>query len=107
MHKGLKEAGYPESQIELIVDEQEAVNRALQLGEHGDLILIFGDKISRCWKQITKFKDQSENLEQTEASESISNVIPLTINVNTDNLHLDAEVISDARGVRIARELSD
>ncbi|MDP7038736.1 MAG: cyanophycin synthetase [Myxococcota bacterium] len=107
LHKGLKEAGYPESQIELIVDEQEAVNRALQLGEHGDLILIFGDKISRCWKQITKFKDQSENLEQTESSESMSNVIPLTINVNTDNLHLDAEVISDARGVRIARELSD
>jgi hypothetical protein len=29
------------------------------------------------------------------------------MHVNTDNVHLDAEVISDARGVRIARELSD
>ncbi len=107
LEKGLKEAGFPKEKIERIADEQEAVNRALMLGEQGDLILIFGDNISRCWKQITKFKDQSEELKTAEGNETITNVIPLSTNLTNQQVNLDAEVISDARGVRLARELSD
>src|SRR5690606_29994276 len=36
-------------------DEQEAVDHALGRCEEGDLLLIFGDDIGRCWRQITGF----------------------------------------------------
>jgi cyanophycin synthetase len=54
--EALRAAGVPESAISIIPDEQEAVEAALQMGEAGDLLLIFADALVRSWKQITKFK---------------------------------------------------
>lgn len=42
--------------IEIILDEQEAVNKALSSAVEGDYVVVFADKVSRCWKQITSFK---------------------------------------------------
>lgn len=49
---GLIDAGVPEASITVIEDERESVAAALQRGQAGDLVVIFGDDITRCWKQI-------------------------------------------------------
>ncbi|HYE96632.1 MAG TPA: cyanophycin synthetase [Rubricoccaceae bacterium] len=51
----LLEEGVSEDAIEVVVDEQDAVAHALRTARHGDLVLIFGDKIARCWEQIVRF----------------------------------------------------
>jgi cyanophycin synthetase len=52
----LRAAGVSERAISVIPDEQEAINAALNMGQPGDLLLIFADALVRSWKQITKFR---------------------------------------------------
>jgi cyanophycin synthetase len=52
----LREAGVAAGAISIIPDEQEAIDAALNMGQPGDLVLIFADQLTRSWKQITKFK---------------------------------------------------
>jgi len=52
----LEAAGAPKEAISIIPDEQEAIGTALQMGQPGDLLLIFADALVRSWKQIIKFK---------------------------------------------------
>jgi cyanophycin synthetase len=52
----LEEAGVPAGAISIIPDEQEAIGAALEMGQPGDLLLIFADALVRSWKQIIKFK---------------------------------------------------
>src|SRR5215468_8565647 len=52
----LEAAGVPQKAISVIPDEQEAINAALEMGQPGDLLLIFADALVRSWKQIIKFK---------------------------------------------------
>jgi len=54
--EALREAGVPASAIEVIPDEQQAVDAALRLGRAGDLVVVFADALARTWKQITKFR---------------------------------------------------
>jgi cyanophycin synthetase len=52
----LEAAGVPQKAISVIPEEQEAINAALEMGQPGDLLLIFADALVRSWKQIIKFK---------------------------------------------------
>jgi cyanophycin synthetase len=52
----LRERGVLDSAIEIIPDEQEAIDAALRMGQPGDLLLVFADALTRSWKQVTKFK---------------------------------------------------
>jgi cyanophycin synthetase len=52
----LRAAGVREEAISVIPDEQEAIAAALDMGQPGDLLLIFADALVRSWKQITKFR---------------------------------------------------
>jgi len=52
----LRAAGVKDKAISIIPDEQEAITAALNMGQPGDLLLIFADQLVRSWKQITKFK---------------------------------------------------
>jgi cyanophycin synthetase len=54
--EALRAAGVPAAAISVIPDEQEAIAAALNMGQPGDLLLIFADALVRSWKQITKFK---------------------------------------------------
>ena len=54
-------SGVAEEKISIIVDEQQAIEAALRMGQRGDLVLIFGDKPSRCWKQIIYFKPEGSD----------------------------------------------
>ncbi len=53
--EGARRGGLPDSAITLILSEQEAVEGALRMAEPGDLVMIFGDSITRSWKQIIYF----------------------------------------------------
>jgi cyanophycin synthetase len=102
----LRNIGFPARDVEIIVDEPKAVERALQLGRRGDLVLIFGDKPSRCWKQIIYFKPDGD--EQAPATPvPVVDVSGAPADALTETLLGDVEVIQDERGVRLARESSD
>ncbi len=103
LRRGLLDNGVEEGRITLICEEVEAVEFALSRCDRGDLLLIFGDHTSRCWKQIVNFEvttdDRSTNIEDE--------VQPKAVRFESSAWNLDTELIADARGVRLARELSD
>jgi cyanophycin synthetase len=100
----LIDSGVPETQIEVIPDEQACVQHALQMARPGDLVLIFGDDTTRCWKQITSF-DADDDIVASSEEDQDADIEA----VDVDEFVLDASVnlIRDERGVRLAREESD
>ena len=51
--------GIGAERVDVIVDEQEAIEAALRRAQPGDLVLIFADALARGWKQITQFRSDS------------------------------------------------
>ena len=99
----LLEAGISGDQIEVIPDEQEANRRALEMAQPGDLILMLGDHVKRTWKQIIYFNSGSRT--DNGGTKSATTVdLPNFGDFSFDD---DLEIISDERGVRIAREEGD
>lgn len=99
----LLEEGIHSDAIEVIPDEQEATTRGLELANSGDLVLVLGDNVKRTWKQIIYF-NSGAHVEDTGAKLPASIELP-----ETDEFTFDSnfEIISDERGVRIAREEND
>jgi cyanophycin synthetase len=64
----LREQGVAEAAITLIPDEQEAIDAALHMGQPGDLLLIFGDALTRSWKQVIKFKPEGGTAQGSSAA---------------------------------------
>jgi cyanophycin synthetase len=100
------EAGMAEDFIDVIPDEERALDHALKMGQRGDLLIVFGDKISRCWKQITKFHGEHGGGDRAQV-----NVGALASNTNPSAasapaLDFDGQVhtvIADDRGVRLKK----
>jgi len=64
-------------------------------------VVIFGDNISRCWKQVAGFKsDDDPARDATVGKLAMSYVEP---NPEAFMIDPEAELIRDERGVRIAR----
>ena len=89
--------------IEVIPDEQEATARALEIAGPGDLVLVLADEIKRTWKQIIYF-NADNRAESTPKSPVHQIDLPETGQFSIDD---ELEIISDERGVRIARESGD
>ena len=102
------EAGVEKEKIQVIPDEQEAVVTALNLAEAGDLVLIFGDDISRTWKQIIEFDASGQGAPSAAAS---SGPTPVKLPVRAEGVPFAAadldNLIRDERGVRLARDADD
>jgi cyanophycin synthetase len=97
LRSALLEAGVPAQQVEMIPDEQEAVDAALRMARPGDLVLVFADSLARTWNQVVHFQSggSHEGHEQT----------PATVEASGTDLDLDEGLlIRDERGVRLARE---
>jgi len=95
--------GIDASCIEVIPDEQSATAKALEMAQPGDFLLILADNVKRSWKQIIYFN--SENRIEDSAKNVTATIrLPETGNFSFDD---DVEIISDERGVRIAREEGD
>jgi cyanophycin synthetase len=61
LRQGLIASGYPSDRIAAgVFDEEEAVRRALEMAQPGDLLVIFGDDLDRDWRQIVSFGRPAE-----------------------------------------------
>ncbi len=99
----LLECGVASDRIEVIPDEQEATLRALELAETGDLVLVLGDNTTRAWKQIIYFHSGARVADTGKKKTAVAE-LPDTVSFELAE-HL--EIISDERGVRIARDEGD
>ncbi len=99
----LLEMGISADRIEVVPDEQEATTRALEMAETGDLVLVLGDNTKRTWKQIIYFNSGARV--ETTGKKAVNSIdLPDTGDFAIAD---DVEIISDERGVRIAREEGD
>lgn len=88
--------GVKEGQIQVIPDEVEAVDAALNMAERDDLLLVFGDNISRTWKQIIYFnRPQDEQGDEPDTPTAPSAVIDVA-NVSLSDPLADATPVDDA-----------
>ena len=102
MRQALIDNGVDAAAMTIIPDEVEAVSAALEQAAQGDLLVIFGDDTTRCWKQIIYFNSDGETSE-TEATPGTS---PADTTFE-DMFDSDQNLIRDERGVRLAREISE
>ena len=99
----LLEKGISADQIEVVPDEQEATARGLESASSGDLVLVLGDNIKRTWKQIIYFNSGAKVEDSGKKTTAVMD-LPDTGDFSLD---ADLEIISDERGVRIARDEGD
>ena len=99
----LQENGVPEEAIQVIPDEQTCIDTALRMSASGDLLLIFGDNSTRCWKQIIHFDSEGEPVDVDNASGFDVPDLPDVTGFSTEGIQL----IRDEKGVRLAREEND
>lgn len=102
LEKQLIESGISSDKIKIISSEQEAIDEALHMAKEGDLLLIFGDDITRCWKQIIHFKKEEQKSQSSKVP--VSNPNSNVILDEDETAYLEsADLISDEKGVRLAR----
>jgi len=96
LQKGLIDKGIDPSTTAVIPNEVEAIDAALNMAQDNDLVVVFGDSITRSWKQIIHFNDNTTNentvTPQVGPDQKLSSIID-----ENDTL------IRDEKGVRIAR----
>ncbi len=102
LRQALINNGTPEETISIIPDEVEAVKSALEMAAPGDLLVIFGDDTARCWKQIVYFNSDGD-APKPEAAPAASPEDPSF----EDMFEIDQNLVRDARGVRLARDVSE
>ena len=100
----LMDEGVDESRIQIIVSEEEAVQKALEDSESGDLLVVLGDEITRCWKQIIHFGDAPEaKPAQEKAIEKPTKKSAESIE-HSFKLEEGQSLVHDDRGVRLVVE---
>jgi cyanophycin synthetase len=99
----LLEEGISADCIDVVPDEQEAISNALRMAGLGDLILVLADNVKRSWKQIIYFNSEAKGDEAAKVP-TVTIELPQTDEFSFDD---DVEIISDERGVRIAKEAGD
>ena len=92
------EHGIPDDQISVIPDEENAVAAALEMAKAGDLVIIFGDNSSRCWKQIIYFNAPEQ--QQHDEAPSTGGAASVSFEEMIDGTQ---NMVRDERGVRLAR----
>ena len=59
---GLMKNGVPDEQIELFVDKEKAVKRALEIADSGDLLVVFAGKYYvKAWDAIKKYQESVQH----------------------------------------------
>ncbi|MGH8443257.1 MAG: cyanophycin synthetase [Nevskiaceae bacterium] len=95
MREYLLKAGVKDSQILVIPEEPKALDAMLKMAQPGDLLLVFGSIITRCWKQIIYFKPAWDAPDKDAAAPAAAPVRTLQSRY--------PDVILDERGARVGR----
>ncbi len=100
LRDALLAAGVPADRILVIPDEQVATDTALREAQPSDLLLIFGDAITRSWKQVVQFRPEAPArlVERPRTSR------PEPTAPAPQPLMEDGRRIRDSRGVWLPRE---
>ncbi|MFC4454412.1 cyanophycin synthetase [Deinococcus sonorensis] len=61
---GALAAGLPDEQIQIILDETEAIDAALSSAQPGDLVVILPNRVEEAWQQIQAFQSPSLQVER-------------------------------------------
>jgi cyanophycin synthetase len=135
LRRGLEAAGVAHERIDVIEHEVQALAAGLEIAQAGDLLVVFGDQITRCWKQIIAFggdagESRRGRLRELEGLGGIGALAPVEreaprapVSIREvsrprplarppvihevappDEAAVSGGMISDARGVRLARE---
>ena len=106
--RALQAKGVPASAISIIPDEQEAITAALQMGQSGDLLLIFADALVRSWKQVIKFRPEGVAAARAAAPERVAATPAVVSAVEESSVAASWEgVVRDERGIHLPRENED
>ena len=106
MEEVLLANGVGADRILVIPDEVTAVDKALNLADPNDLLLIFGDNCPRCWKQIIGFEVVDDSPTEPDPNRMERPVVPPPPMSSGLDMN-DLEIIADERGVRLARMEDD
>ena len=115
LRAALVEAGVAPDAVEVVPDEAEAVEHTLGLASRGDLVVVFGDKIERCWDQIVGFgaggdgvasasRTDGGDLEDESDAEPAAAEVDFGPGGETFRLREGQRVVRDRRGVRLATD---
>ena len=120
MSEALRASGVSDANISVIPNEQKAVAAALRMARAGDLVLVFGDAIQRCWDQIVEFQPDGAKRwvtaehaipKPTAAPTKPAARAPKGSNASqapiVPELGTHGALVRDDRGVRLARESED
>ncbi len=65
LRQGLLATGFcPERIVPGYFHEEEAVRRSLEMARAGDLVVIFGDKLTQIWEQIVSFRPEPQGVRE-------------------------------------------
>jgi cyanophycin synthetase len=102
MKDALVANGVHPGRIHVVPDEVEALDLSLRTCGSGDLLVVFGDQLTRCWKQIVYFGREHKSAQRvveapawrpSPPAPTVSEVPAVTI----------GNLVIDERGVRVAR----
>jgi cyanophycin synthetase len=107
LKQSLIDSGISASEISIVPSEEDAVAAGLAACKKGDLLVILGDNITRCWKQIVHFN----------AGEEISSVATEPSQDYPEKLYEPVEhkfeledgqrLVQDERGVRLVVDMDE
>lgn len=101
LRQQLLESGIKKRRISVVPDEVEAVKASLDMAAKGDLVVIFGDNIERCWNQVAGHEVESGEAAASKADKPAQSFVQE--DPEAFQLEPGSELIRDERGVRIAR----
>jgi cyanophycin synthetase len=105
LKRTLMQAGVKEEDIQVIPSEAEAVEAGLKSCNPGDLLMVLGDNITRCWKQIVHFDDAGSK--SHEEGETPSHDFPEKLYEHIEHkfeLQQGQRLVQDDRGVHLVMD---
>jgi len=107
LREQLLKSGVDGERVDVVPGEVDAVKAALEMAGRGDLVVIFGDNIERCWDQVAGHRVEAQEAGGQSREKPVQSFVEEDPEAFT--LEPGAELIRDGRGVRIAKveEVSD
>ncbi len=106
LEQELLKNGVSQEQIKIIPNEVDAVSYALEASKAGDLLVVLGDNIIRCWKQIIHFGDNEHSDSATGQASTESEKLFEPVE-HAYELKEGQSLVKDERGVRIVTNYDD